>query len=68
MGNTDLDLSFTYPCSWIVTARVKHWQHIHNRQNKYVGELTIQVEENRWKIARLVLLSEERVILPWQSS
>jgi hydrogenase/urease accessory protein HupE len=60
--------SFTYPCKWIVTARVKHWQHIHNRQNIYVGTLTIRVENNRWKIAHLELLSEEREILSWKES
>jgi len=62
------DQAFTYPCKWIVTARVKHWQHIHDRQNVYVGELTIRIEDEHWKIARLNLLSEERVILSRQTS
>jgi len=56
--------SFTYPCTWVVTARVKHWQHIHNRQNVYVGTLTVRVEEDRWKISELELVSEEREVLP----
>jgi hypothetical protein len=62
------DGTFTYPCKWTVTARVKHWQHIHDRQNVYVGTLTIRVEDNRWKIEELELLSEEREILSWKSS
>jgi hypothetical protein len=62
------DGSFTYPCKWVVTARVKHWQHIHDRQNKYVGILTIRVEDDRWKIGRLELLSEEREILSWNNT
>lgn len=62
------DQSFTYPCKWVVTARVKHWQHIHNRQNRYVGTLTIRVEKDRWKISNLELLSEEREILSWKKS
>ncbi|MHC4711890.1 MAG: hypothetical protein ACYTAN_01290 [Planctomycetota bacterium] len=66
--NASGDNSFTYPCKWIVTARVKHWQHVHSRQNVYVGKLTIQVEEDHWKIARLNLESEERVVLSRQSS
>jgi hypothetical protein len=33
----------------------------------YAGELTIQVEDDRWKIAALDLLSEERVVLSWRS-
>lgn len=59
---------FAYPCQWVVTARVRHLQHIHNRQNIYVGELTIRIEGDRWKIADLKLKSEEQVILSWQSS
>jgi hypothetical protein len=43
-------------------------QHIHNRQNVYAGELTIRVEDDRWKIAGLDLLSEERVVLSWTQS
>ncbi len=62
------DGSFTYPCKWVVTARVKHWQHIHDRQNKYVGTLTIRVENDRWKICHLELLSEEREIVSWKKS
>ena len=42
--------SFTYPCQWVVTARVKHLKHIHDRQNVYLGELTIGIEDDRWKI------------------
>jgi hypothetical protein len=60
--------SFTYPCQWVVTARVRHWQHIHDRQNKYVGVLTIRVEDDRWKIGELELLSEEREILSWRNT
>ena len=62
------DGSFTYPCKWVVTARVKHWQHIHDRQNKCVGTLTIRVENDRWKIDDLELLSEEREVVSWQKS
>ena len=60
--------SFTYPCKWVVTARVKHRQHIHDRQNIYVGNLTIRVEDDRWKISHLELLSEDREILSWRGS
>jgi hypothetical protein len=66
-GGAD-DGSFTYPCQWYVTARVTHWQHTHDRRNSYAGELTIRVEDERWKIVRLDLESEEREILSWKSS
>jgi hydrogenase/urease accessory protein HupE len=55
--------SYTYPCKWVVTARVKHWQHIHDRQNIYSGTLTLWREDDRWKISDLDLLSEEREII-----
>jgi hydrogenase/urease accessory protein HupE len=65
-ANVAGDMSFTYPCKWVVTARVKHWQHIHDRQNIYMGALTIRVEDDRWKISHLELFSEEREILSWR--
>ena len=61
--------SFTYPCQWVVTARVKHLKHIHDRQNVYLGELTIGIEDDRWKITKLVLKNEERIIKKvWQKA
>jgi hypothetical protein len=61
--------SFTYPCQWVVTARVKHLMHIHDRQNVYLGELTIGIEGDRWKITKLVLKNEERIIKKvWQKA
>jgi len=61
--------SFTYPCQWVVTARVKHLQHVHDRQNIYLGELTIGIEDDRWKITKLVLKNEERIIKKvWQKA
>jgi hypothetical protein len=55
-------MSFTYPCQWVVTARVKHLLHVHDRQNIYLGELTIGIEDDQWKITKLVLKNEERII------
>ena len=55
--------SYTYPCTWVVIARVRHLQHVHDRQNLYKGELTISIEEGRWKISKLDLHDEEQEIL-----
>jgi hypothetical protein len=60
--------SFTYPCQWVVTARVKHLKHVHDRQNIYLGELTIGIQDDQWKITKLVLKNEERVIKPWEKA
>jgi hydrogenase/urease accessory protein HupE len=68
MSDAKGEQAFTYPCKWVVTARVQHLKHIHDRQNIYLGELTIGIEDDRWKITRLVLKSEERVIKSWQIS
>jgi hydrogenase/urease accessory protein HupE len=67
-SNRDEEQAFTFPCKWVVTARVQHLKHIHDRQNIYLGELTIGIEDDRWKITRLVLKSEERVIKSWQTA
>jgi hydrogenase/urease accessory protein HupE len=63
---TDGEESFSYACRWIVTARVRHLQHVHHRQNIYNGNLTIRVDGDRWKIAQVELTSEDRVVLPWK--
>jgi hydrogenase/urease accessory protein HupE len=61
----DPETGFSYACRWIVTARVRHLQHVHHRQNIYNGRLTIRADGDRWKIARVELTSEDRVVLPW---
>jgi hydrogenase/urease accessory protein HupE len=57
---------FAYDCRWVVTARVRHLQHVHHRQNIYNGMLTLQIDGDRWKIAHVDLRSEDRVVLPWK--
>lgn len=58
---------FAYDCRWVVTSRVRHLQHIHHRQNIYGGVLTLTVDGDRWKISRVELASEDRVLLSAQS-
>ena len=53
-----------YPCRWTVTAKVTHWQHIHERRNMYEGDLRLTVEDDLWKLASLNLRSEEREVVP----
>jgi len=53
-----------YPCRWTVTAKVTHWQHIHERRNVYEGDLRLVVEDDHWKLAALNLRSEEREVVP----
>jgi hydrogenase/urease accessory protein HupE len=63
--STNSETDFSYACRWVVTARVRHLQHVHHRQNIYNGNLTIRADGDRWKIARVELTSEDRVVLPW---
>lgn len=60
---TDAD-NPAYPCRWTVTAKVKHWQHSHQRRNVYEGDLRLAIENDRWKLAALDLRSEEREVVP----
>ncbi len=55
---------FTFPADWVVTARVKHLQHVHHRRNLYGGKIQLRLIDGQWKIARIMLDSEERVIVP----
>ena len=56
---------YSYDCRWAVVARVQHLQHVHHRQQIYVGVLTLRAEDGRWKVAGVELHSEDRVVLPW---
>ena len=33
LSKSQSNTSFTYPCQWVVTARVKHLQHVHDRHS-----------------------------------
>lgn len=54
---------FVYQVEWVVTARVRHLQHIHHRKNMYTGVLTLQVNDGKWKVQQVDLQSEERAIV-----
>ena len=60
--------AIAYDCRWVVTSRVRHLQHIHHRRNVYTGVLTLTVDGGRWKIARVDLTSEDRVVIPGQAT
>jgi len=60
--------AIAYDCRWVVTSRVRHLQHIHHRRNIYTGVLTLTIDGGRWKIARVDLTSEDRVVIPGQAT
>ena len=61
--SNDTENGITYPAQWVVTARVKHLQHIHYRNNKYTGSIKISTEDEVWKISDLTLVSEDRTVI-----
>jgi hypothetical protein len=56
-----------FETTWVVTARIKHLQHVHHRKNKYLGNITLRANDDTWKIARINLISEDRTIVPVSS-
>ena len=56
-----------FEVTWVVTARVKHLQHVHHRRNKYIGDITLRSGEDSWKIAHINLTSEDRTVVPVSS-
>ena len=65
-GTNAMD-GYVYECRWSVTARVSHLQHVHHRRNIYTGTLRIKITDDRWKIDRIALSSEDRAVIPWRS-
>jgi hypothetical protein len=58
---------YEYQCTWAVTARVSHLQHVHHRRNIYSGTLLIRLSDDRWKIDRIDLMSEDRAVVSWRA-
>ncbi len=59
------DQGFSYDVVWSVVARVQHLQHVHHRKNTYGGVLTLLPMDDRWMLSGVELLSEDRVVVPW---
>jgi len=48
-------------CQWNVAAAVGHWGHIHQRVNRYVADLHLEVVDGVWKITGIERLEEQRL-------
>jgi hydrogenase/urease accessory protein HupE len=59
---TDDKLGYAFTCEWYVSGTVRHWAHQHNRQNRYLGLITVKIEDRTWKIYGLELLDEKRIM------
>jgi len=47
---------------WDVYGKVQHWQHVHFRCNTYEAEVTLMPIESYWKLTRVQVLNEERIL------
>ncbi len=52
---------FSATTTWTVRGSVGHWGHVHQRSNRYRGELVIEPIEGQWKLTGMELLEEERL-------
>jgi hypothetical protein len=59
---TDDRLGYTYTCEWYVSGTIRHWAHQHNRQNRYIGLITVKRIDDAWKITEWELLDEQRIM------
>ena len=50
----------TYATTWDVMGNVGHWGHIHQRQNQYIAEVTVDVFDGSWKITDMEIIEEMR--------
>ena len=47
--------------TWQVGGSVGHWGHVHQRVNRYRGELNIEPVDGIWKLVAVEILEEERI-------
>jgi len=55
------DGRFRVRADWATIGEVTHWGHTHERTNRYEARMTLEAGEERWKVAELDLLEEERM-------
>ena len=52
---------FKAEVDWVVGGSVGHWGHIHQRQNRYIADITVEPVDGVWKITGMDVASEERI-------
>jgi len=50
-----------YRTKWHATGSVGHWGHTHMRTNAYDAEITLAPSQDRWRIADIQILEEQRL-------
>ena len=57
-GGTD---TLRYRSKWNATGSVGHWGHMHMRTNQYDARITLGKDGDRWRIADIDILDEQRL-------
>ncbi|MBF0502710.1 MAG: SEL1-like repeat protein [Candidatus Riflebacteria bacterium] len=55
-----VDAAFRIRCSWRVRGVVKHWGHVHVRDNRYEGIFSIAPRDGAWKIVDVEILDQQQ--------
>jgi hypothetical protein len=56
------DGSIGIAANWDVYGSVYHQKHVHYRCNTYTAEVIIKTTENYWKLFKIQMLDEQRVL------
>ena len=59
--DTDSPDTLRYRTRWNATGSVGHWGHTHMRTNQYAALVTLGKDGDRWKIADIDILEEQRL-------
>ena len=62
LGRRDGEGGFRVLTTWTVSGSVNHFGHVHYRQNRYNAELNLLAVDGTWKIRRIELLDERRLL------
>jgi hypothetical protein len=54
-------LAYAIKGRWTAQGTVGHWGHIHMRKNQYAAIVTVEADNDAWKITDLEVLEEKRI-------
>ena len=60
--SSDDDGNLVVSATWTVSGSVNHFGHVHYRQNRYEANLRLVAENGVWKLTKIDLLDERRIL------
>ncbi|MFC1765231.1 hypothetical protein ACFL6U_24560 [Planctomycetota bacterium] len=58
----DKDDTLNVRVQWDAYGKVHHWQHVHFRCNSYQADVILIPQDGYWKLTKVQVLNEERVL------